>query len=134
MRATLTIVLALALGALALVGARRRAVRRPLAGAVDPDAPLAPGELRRLTRWRARLRRVLFALGFAYLFLVGTALLGLEPPPGRAATALGLLGAACLLAVAVQFSERCPRCGFNLGFQPTLVLPEACSRCGGRYR
>ncbi len=48
--------------------------------------------------------------------------------------ALALLGAACLLGALIQFSERCPRCGYNLGFQARLLLPGACERCGGQFR
>ena len=86
----------------------------------------------RLRRWQRRVRRAFGLVALAYLLLVATSLAGGEPPPGRAALALGLLGATCLLGAAIQFSERCPRCGYNLGFQTRLLLPEACERCGGR--
>jgi hypothetical protein len=111
--------------------ARARALRRPLPARLDPSAPLAPGDLLRLRRWERRLRRALGLAALAYLMLVATSLAGGEPPAGRAALALGLLGSICLLGAAIQFSERCPRCGYNLGYQTRLVLPEACERCGG---
>jgi hypothetical protein len=130
----LVVVGLLAAGALALLGARLRALRRPLPAGLDAAAPLAPGELLRLRRWERRLRRVLGLVALAYLLLVATSLVGGEPPPGRAALALALLGAACLLGALVQFSERCPRCGYNLGFQTRLLLPGACERCGGPFR
>jgi len=130
--AALAVLAALSLAAAALVALRWRALRRPLE--IDPQsrqAPLAPGELLRLRTWAHRLRRALVLVGIAYLGLVAASLVGDEPPAGRAAAALALLGATCLLAAAIQFSESCPRCGYNLGFQRRLALPTACERCGG---
>jgi peptidoglycan/LPS O-acetylase OafA/YrhL len=117
--------------ATALLALRRRALRRPLTISADAEAPLAPGELTRLRRWHRRVRRALGLVAVAYIGLVAATLVDGEPPAWRAATALALLGAACLLATAIQFSERCPRCGYNLGFQSRLALPAACERCGG---
>lgn len=127
----LAALVALPLAAAALIGLRWRALRSPLPD--DPqafDAPLSPREILRLRTWGHRVRRAFVLVGVAYLGLVATSLVGGEPPAARAATALGLLGAACLLAAAIQFSERCPRCGYNLGFQTRLALPTACERCG----
>jgi len=129
-----TIVGILVAGAVLLLVARLRALRRPLPEGLDPRAPLAPGDLLRLRRWERRLRRAFALVGLAYLLLVGTSVAGGEPPPERAALALGLLGISCLLGALIQFSERCPRCGYNLGFQSRLLLPESCERCGGHYR
>jgi hypothetical protein len=128
----LVLLAALPLAAAVLAVLRWRALRRPLAADRPArEAPLAPGELVRLRRWARRVRRALGLVGLAYLGLVAASLVGDEPPAGRAAAALALLGAACLLAAAIQFSERCPRCGYNLGFQSRLALPSACERCGG---
>jgi hypothetical protein len=132
---TVVVLLAtLVAGALLLWGLRARQLRRPLSAAIDPEAPLAPGDLLRLRRWERRLRRVFLLVGTAYLLLVLTSLVGGEPSTARAALALGLLGASCLLGAAIQFSERCPRCGYNLGYQSRLLLPTRCERCGGSYR
>lgn len=118
--------------ALMLLVVRHRALRRPASGDdLSPETPLAPGELRRLRRWHHRVRRALGLVAIAYLGLVATSLVEGEPSTRQAGWALGLLGAACLLATAIQFSERCPRCGYNLGFQSRLTLPAACERCGG---
>jgi peptidoglycan/LPS O-acetylase OafA/YrhL len=121
-------------GATTLIVARARALARPLPEGLRPEGPLAPGDLHRLRRWERRLRRTFLLVGLAYLLLVAASLAGGEPPAARAALALALLGAACLLGAAVQFSARCPRCGYNLGFQTRLLLPAACERCGGRLR
>jgi hypothetical protein len=128
----LAVLVLVPLAAVLLVALRRRALRRSFdAAGGRPDAPLAPGELRRLRRWHHRVRRALGLVAFAYLGLVATSLVGGEPSARRAGLALGLLGAVCLLATAIQFSESCPRCGYNLGFQSRLALPAACERCGG---
>jgi hypothetical protein len=101
---------------------------------VDPESPLAPGERLRLRRWERRLRRTFALVGLAYLLLVATTLADTDPPVARAALGLALLGVATLLGAAVQFSERCPRCGYNLGFQSRLLVPDVCERCRGRLR
>ncbi|MCM2269016.1 MAG: hypothetical protein NDJ75_02830 [Thermoanaerobaculia bacterium] len=119
------------LAAATMIALRWRALRRPLDGAAAVDAPLAPGELQRLRRWHRRVQRALLLVAVAYLGLVAASLVDGEPPAWRAGLALGLLGAACLLATAIQFSERCPRCGYNLGFQSRLALPASCERCRG---
>jgi hypothetical protein len=44
--------------------------------------------------------------------------------------ALGVLILLVVLASAVQFRERCPRCGMRLGAHGRLFLPEQCRGCG----
>jgi len=129
--APLVLIALVVVAATALVALRRRALRRPLAEPASADAPLAPGEILRLRRWHRRVRRALGLVALAYLGLVAATLVDGEPPAWQAGVALALLGAACLLATAIQFSERCPRCGYNLGFQSRLALPAACERCEG---
>jgi len=128
--------LLVALGAVPIAAAglillRWRALRQPLSAGTHGSPTLAPGEILRLRRWARRLRRAFVLVGIAYLGLVAASLASDEPPPQRAAAALALLGVACLAAAVIQFSERCPRCGYNLGFQSRLALPAECERCGG---
>ena len=130
----LIVLAAVIVAAAILLALRARRLAQPLPADVDPAAPLAPGDLLRLRRWERRLRRVFWIIGSVYLALVGASLGGLEAPPDRLALVLTLFGATCLLGAMIQFSERCPRCGYNLGFQSRLLLPESCERCGGRYR
>lgn len=130
--------LALVAGTVALVVLRLRALRRPLPLELDPEAPLAPGALLRVQRWESRLRLTVALVVVTYLLAVALAILS-DPEPGSDSAAgptlaLALLGALCLLGVWIQFSERCPRCGYNLGFQSRLLHLEACERCGGRWR
>lgn len=41
-----------------------------------------------------------------------------------------VLIALTLAAVFIQFRQRCPRCGYRLGFQSRLVVPDNCKKCG----
>jgi hypothetical protein len=49
---------------------------------------------------------------------------------------VGLLLATLIVAVGigVQFSARCPRCGYNIGLQSRLLLPSGCERCQTQFR
>ncbi len=134
MAALLVLPFALALGTVALVLARARALARPLAAGLDAEAPLSEAELLRLRRWERRLRRAVLLVALAYLAVLAAWLAGADAGPAQPAGALFLLGIACLLGAAIQFSERCPRCGYNLGFQARLLLPERCERCRAPYR
>jgi peptidoglycan/LPS O-acetylase OafA/YrhL len=130
----LTLLAVLVGGTGALVWARARALRRAPDDDPGPSGPLSPGERLTLRRWERRLRRVFVFVGVAYLLLVGTSLSGLEPDAFGAALGLALLAAVLLLGALVQFSEKCPHCGFNLGFQARLLRPAGCERCGGSFR
>lgn len=113
-----------------------RALRGPLPPGVDPERPLAPGDLVRLRRWERRLRGAVAVVGVTYLATAALALAAPEGTPEEARTsllALAALGLACAAGAGIQFSERCPRCGYNLGFQSRLLLADACERCGGRW-
>jgi len=126
---TLAVVpLALVAGTLLLLLSRARALRRPL-GQVSHE-PLSAEEGARLEQWELRLRVSIALVITTYLVALVVALSdGLRSAIGPR-TALATLGLACVVGAAVQFSTRCPRCGFNLGFQSRLVVPERCERCG----
>ena len=125
--------LALVAGTLALLLARGRALRRPAEPSGSRE-PLAAEELAQLERWELRLRVAIALVITTYLVALVVALSdGLRSAIGPR-TALFTLGLACIVGAAVQFSTRCPRCGFNLGFQSRLVVPECCERCGVPFR
>jgi hypothetical protein len=124
--------LVLVVGTLVLVVARARALGRPLAAPPEP-VPLSPGERAELETWERHVRFAVALVVTAYLVALAVALGGGLGSAIQPTTALFLLGLACFSGVAVQFSARCPRCGFNLGFQSRLVLPEQCERCGADY-
>jgi len=126
--------MALVLGTLVLVGARTLALARPGRPSLDAAAPLAPRELVRLHSWERRLRRVLVLAAIGYLAVVVSWWVGGGDAVGDPRLALALLAAIFAAGAAAQFSARCPRCGYNLGFQARLRLPEGCERCGGELR
>jgi hypothetical protein len=120
--------LALVAGTLALLLARAHALRRPPEQATHE--PLSAAESARLEQWELRLRVAIALVITTYLVALVVALSdGLRSAIGPR-TALITLGLACVVGAAAQFSTRCPRCGFNLGFQSRLVVPERCERCG----
>ncbi len=45
----------------------------------------------------------------------------------------GLILFVALPAAVLQFSEKCPKCGYRLGFQTRLVLPKRCKKCSVSY-
>jgi len=130
----LALPMALVLGTLVLVGARTLALARPGRPSLDAAAPLAPRELVRLHSWERRLRRVLVLAAIGYLAVVVSWWVGGGDAVGDPRLALALLAAIFAAGAAAQFSARCPRCGYNLGFQARLRLPEGCERCGGELR
>lgn len=134
MPSPLAIPLALALTALLLVGLRARRMAAPIPREVDREAPLAPSERLRVERWRRRLRAAFLVVVATYLSLAGLALADVAGSPARSVAGLWLLGGVCLLGARAQFSERCPRCGINLGFQARWTLADECDRCGGPWR
>lgn len=76
----------------------------------------------------------LFVGLWAYLLLVIGAQVLLEPPPGLVQLALLPALALVVAGVFVQFSARCPACGYRLGRQSRLVVPERCRACGASLR
>ena len=71
-----------------------------------------------------------FVAFWIYMLLVIGVHLFIQPAPWiiQVAFAIGLGG---VVAMAIlQFSVRCPKCGYRLGFQSGLVVPDRCRRCG----
>ncbi len=89
---------------------------------------LTQEEHRRLVRWQRRMVGLFVGI-WAYLLLVISAQIFLEPPPKfiqlALVPALGLVVAAGF----VQFSARCPSCGYRLGRQSRLLVPVRCRSC-----
>ncbi len=127
----LVLPLALVVGTLILVVLRLRSLRHVAAAPIAPDAPLTPSEILRLRRWRRRFRRTLWLVSIGYLTIL-LAWAVLPHDQARPRLALALLAVILAFGTAVQFSVRCPRCGFNLGFQLHLPLSADCERCGGK--
>jgi uncharacterized membrane protein YeaQ/YmgE (transglycosylase-associated protein family) len=47
---------------------------------------------------------------------------------------IGTLFGAVIVLVLLQFSQRCPKCSANLGWQVRLGIPKNCHRCGVALR
>jgi hypothetical protein len=73
---------------------------------------------------------VFYGIAIALLAAAGAAMFGFGELAWVRRAALGVLAAIVALATAVQFSERCPRCGLRLGAHGGLLLPEQCRGCG----
>jgi len=94
---------------------------------------LTDDELRRLLQWQ-RCMVVLFVGTWAYIFLVVAVDLFLNPPERVVQLALvPVLGLVCV-GVWLQFSIRCPSCGYRIGRQSRLLVPDRCRSCGVSLR
>ena len=91
--------------------------------------PLSEEELERLGRHARRTWGFFIAFWvFAVPAVLAIEFLGLSE--GMVRSLIGTLGGAAIVGVFLQFSERCPRCNANLGWQARLGVPERCRRCG----
>ncbi len=90
---------------------------------------LSPSELEKLRVWQKRMITVFVVTMVGLLVVIASDLvIGLSRTVAWFAF-VGLLGLAGLGAV-IQFSQRCPRCEYRLGFQSRLLVPENCKKCG----
>jgi NADH:ubiquinone oxidoreductase subunit 3 (subunit A) len=126
-----TVVMVLALGVIAglavLLVARHFSLQRSIS--IEDSGPLLEAEKRRLRAW-ARRTRVSFAGAMLFVVLDGVLLIVTNPAPlwvGWLGLSAGIV--VVVVGLAIHFSERCPRCGYIIGFQSTLLLPYRCERC-----
>jgi len=84
---------------------------------------------RRLVQWQRRMVSSFIGM-WVYVLLVIAVQVFLDPPAKL--IRLALLPALCLVVFGgyLQFSIRCPSCGYCLGRQSRLVVPERCRSCG----
>ena len=130
--ATFVIVVMVVCGLALIYVARQRALQeRPV---LANAAPLSDVELGQLQAWKRRMV-ISFTGGMVLtgLMTIGIVVEGLvasSPAPEWVYWG-GLLAAVVIVAssIGVQFSARCPRCGFNIGLQTRLLIPPACERC-----
>ena len=94
-----------------------------------PPKPLDEAELVRVHTWQRNMYRyygvamILIAAGWFAMTRYS------DVPwirPGLFAMVIALMAVGAF----VQFRERCPRCGFQLGRQARLILPAKCKSCG----
>jgi hypothetical protein len=76
----------------------------------------------------------LFVGTWAYFLLVIAIHVLLRPKPEIIQLALIPVLVLILAGGYVQFSVRCPACGYRLGRQSRLTLPESCGSCGTSLR
>jgi len=67
---------------------------------------------------------------WAYLLLVIAVHVILKPAPEIIQLALAPALALVVASVVLQFSVRCPSCGYRLGRQSRLLVPDRCRSCG----
>jgi hypothetical protein len=91
--------------------------------------PLSEAERAALQLWQRRMVRLFVAAMTLLLFALLLKALGDLPGWLELTTGAGFIILA-VLGVVLQFSARCPRCGFRVGLQSRLILPPACVRCG----
>lgn len=89
---------------------------------------LEEGEFQALLRWQHWMVG-LFVATLGYVLLVVAVDLVLSPPRQILRLAIVPALALAVAGVVVQFSARCPACGYRLGRQSRLVVPEHCRRC-----
>jgi hypothetical protein len=137
--AFVTLALAVILGSSlpALLVVRHRALRNRSVATGGP--PLSEAESATLRAW-ARRMLLSFVGGMAFIALACIGLVVMALGTTKSAPVwvywLGLLVTVVVVAVGigVQFSARCPRCGYNIGLQSRLLLPAGCERCQTRFR
>lgn len=95
----------------------------------EPATTLDRAQIDTLRRWEGRMVRVFAGIMTYMFFLAG--LFAFREPGESAGIFLGLLLiAAVVWAAKLQFSARCPACGYPLGLQTRLLLPASCECCG----
>ena len=90
---------------------------------------LNANELEELPLWQKRMITV-FATTMAALIFVVVADLIIGISRMVASFAFLVLIALVGLGIFIQFSQKCPRCGYRLGFQSRLLVPHNCKKCG----
>ena len=131
-----TVVMVLALGVIVglavLLVARHYSLRRSVS--IEDSGPLSEADKRGLKAW-ARRTKVAFAGATLFVILNGVLLIVTNPAP----LWIGWLGLGAgivivVIGLAIHFSGRCPRCGYIIGFQSPLLLPNCCERCKTPFR
>lgn len=100
-----------------------------------PSTPrsLTSAQLSELRQWQRRLVTVFLVAMISLIAIMG---IGLIFNPGEVVEGILLAGllAVVVVAVRIQFSQKCPACGARLGYQTRLWLPAACRWCGVAFR
>lgn len=90
---------------------------------------LDANELAELKQWQRRMIS-LFVITMSGLLMVVILDLLIGLSQATATIIFLVLVALVVLAGFVQFSQKCPACGYRLGLQSRLLVPDHCKRCG----
>lgn len=90
---------------------------------------LNANELEELQLWQKRMITVLVTTMVALIFVVGVDLI-IGMSRMVASFAFLVLVALAGVGIFIQLSQKCPRCGYRLGFQTRLMVPDNCKKCG----
>ena len=90
---------------------------------------LSRDELEALRLWQKRMI-IVFAATMGGLLLVAGADLAFGLSESAAWVVFLLLLVMVVLGGFIQFRQRCPGCGYRIGFQSRLLLPDNCKKCG----
>jgi len=94
---------------------------------------LSRHELEELQLWQKRMIAVFSATMAALLLTVGVDLVfGMSPTTAWIVFLLLLLLVG--LGGLIQFSQKCPGCGYRIGFQSRLLVPDKCRKCGVKLK
>ena len=86
-------------------------------------------EFKKLKTWQTRMILFLVVTMISLVVVVGVDLL-IGFTPQAAWCVFIVLIALALMGGFLQFRQRCPRCGYRLGFQSRLLVPDNCKKCG----
>jgi hypothetical protein len=124
----LVLVAIVVLGLVAIFVVRQRELSRPLSSRLPRD--LTTEEHASLYRWQRRMQRLFTIVMISWALGFGVSLLESR---GSIRGGCELVYSAILLllitAVVVQFTGKCPACGYRLALQSRMNLPEFCERC-----
>lgn len=96
---------------------------------IENSKPLNESELKELRVWQ---NRMVYMFVFTTLFFISAIVydlfIGLSGRSGIFIFIL-MLVTVCIDGI-IQFTQKCPRCGYRIGLQSRLTLPEKCKNCG----
>jgi len=94
---------------------------------------LNKNELEELQTWQRRMLLIFVTImGFLLISALTDALFGITS--AMAFWLFVILISLALLAGFIQFSQKCPGCGYRIGFQSRLLLPDNCKKCGVKLK
>lgn len=86
-----------------------------------------------LQAWQRRMLLVFVTImGLLLMAALTDMLFGM--PKTMAVSIFLLLIALVALSVFIQFSQKCPACGYRIGFQARLLVPDNCKQCGVKLK